>query len=242
MIDVHCHILPQVDDGPKSWDVAVEMCRLAAADGITHIVATPHANSSFAYDRQQHAASLQRLREVAGNALGLSLGCDFHFSFDNIQELLAHRESYTIEGGNYLLVELSDFSIPPATLSTLSRLISMGIRPLLTHPERNPILQRQPQVILEWVAAGTLVQVTASAVTGFWGRVARRTAEWLLEHDAVHVLATDAHDTCHRPPLLSAGRDAVARLRGSAVAEALVQENPQAIILGKELPYCPKLS
>lgn len=239
MVDIHCHILPQVDDGPESWEVAVEMCRMAAADGITHVVATPHANDLFAYDRERHLAALERLRDLSAGVVGLSLGCDLHFSYDNVQDLMAHPERYSIGEGKYVLVELSDFSIPGTFRRTLQQIIGMGVRPVITHPERNPILQQDPGPVLDWVHAGALVQVTASAVTGFWGRVTRKVANWLLEQQAVHVLATDAHDTVHRPPLLSGGRDAVAQLRGSEVAKALVHDNPQAIILGKELPYHP---
>ncbi|MFB3915667.1 MAG: tyrosine-protein phosphatase [Terriglobales bacterium] len=239
MVDIHCHILPQVDDGPKSWEAAAEMCRIAAGDGITHIVATPHANDSFVYDRQAHVAALERLRELSWGVVGLSLGCDFHFSYDNVQDLLSHRQRYTIDDTGYLLVELSDFSIPAGLGATFQQLIGMGIRPVITHPERNPILQQHPEQLLDWVVGGTLVQVTASAVTGLWGRLPRRAALWLLEHEAVHVLASDAHDPKYRPPMLSAGRDEIARLRGSEVAESLVRHNPQAIVRGEELPYRP---
>ena len=90
MVDIHCHILPQVDDGAKSWEIATEMCRMAVADGITHIVATPHANEQYAYHREEHAARLLELQKAAGEWPVLSLGCDFHFSFDNVQGALTH--------------------------------------------------------------------------------------------------------------------------------------------------------
>ncbi len=85
MIDIHCHILAEVDDGPKSWNVAQEMCRIAAADGIEHIVATPHANERYHYDRHYLAGLVHYLRQQVGSAPKLSLGCDFHFSYDNLQ-------------------------------------------------------------------------------------------------------------------------------------------------------------
>src|SRR5512146_484040 len=159
MVDIHCHILPCVDDGAKSWDIAAEMCRMAAAYGIRHIVATPHANSRYAYNREQHEATLERLRMASGNCLSLSLGCDFHLSFENVQDLMLYPERYTISGTNYLLVELSDYSIPPTLGATLQGLMSM-VRPVITHPERNPILQRHPEMVLEWAENGVLVQVT----------------------------------------------------------------------------------
>jgi protein-tyrosine phosphatase len=238
MVDIHSHILPEVDDGARSWDIAVEMCRIAAADGITHMVATPHANDIYAYDRAQHGTRLAKLREMVG-PLQLSLGCDFHFSYDNVQDALANPRRYTIGETGYLLIEFSDYAIPPFVGRAISDLLDAGLTPILTHPERNPILQKRPQDVLQMANDGCVVQVTASALTGRWGETARKMAHWLLKHDAVHVLASDAHDTRSRSPVLSAGRDAVEELMGYEVAQALVEGNPQAIVTDQPLPYFP---
>jgi protein-tyrosine phosphatase len=239
MIDIHCHILPETDDGASNWETAVEMCRIAAQDGIRHIVATPHANDEFNYDRSKHIDTLQRLREASGSDLHLSLGCDFHFSFDNIQDALAHHDRYVIGETSYLLIELAEFSIPPSMNTLLGRIMTAGLRPILTHPERNQILQRRPEPVLEWAREGCVVQVTGNSLTGRWGDRALKAAHYLLKHDAVHVLATDAHNTRSRPPVLSSGRDAAAKLVGNDVAKALVEDNPTAIIEDRDLPYFP---
>ncbi|HEV8525348.1 MAG TPA: CpsB/CapC family capsule biosynthesis tyrosine phosphatase [Terriglobales bacterium] len=239
MIDIHCHLLPEVDDGAKSWAIAQEMCRIAANDGITHIVATPHANDTYVYDPDLNQATLARLRELAGNTLQFSLGCDFHFSYDNLQQAQKEPGRYAIAGSPYLLTEFSDFGLSPQVSAAISRLRSTGVIPIVTHPERNLLMQRNPEQVLGLIDGGCAVQVTASALTGQWGETARRTAHWLLERDAVHVLASDAHDDRHRPPLLSPAREAVAKLCGPDVARALVQENPAAIIAGQPLPYWP---
>jgi protein-tyrosine phosphatase len=239
MVDIHCHILPQTDDGASSWEVAEEMCRIAAADGITHIVATPHANDVYSYERERHAATLAELRKRLGGKLEISLGCDFHFSYDNIQGALAEPARYTIGNTGYLLVELSDYSIPPSFLANLRQLQDAGLWPVITHPERNPLLQRRPEQVLDWVRQGMIVQVTANSLTGYWGRPARRAADWLLEHNAVHVVASDAHDPIRRPPLLSAARSHLAERNGEETAMALVEANPGAIVRGAELPYFP---
>jgi protein-tyrosine phosphatase len=240
LIDIHSHILPEVDDGPKSWDVAVEMCRMAAADGITHMVATPHSNDRYHYDHPYLTGCVRRLQEMVGDAPQLSLGCDFHLSYDNLQSVLAHPERYTIAGSRYLLVELSDFSIPVQIADCFLKLGDRGVTAVITHPERNAILRQTPQRVLEWVELGCVVQVTANSLTGFWGQRVARVATWLLEHEAVHVLATDAHDARHRPPMLSAARDAAARISGPEIAGALVEANPHAILSGQDLPYAPK--
>ncbi|HMK28182.1 MAG TPA: CpsB/CapC family capsule biosynthesis tyrosine phosphatase [Terriglobales bacterium] len=235
MVDIHCHLLPHVDDGAESWEIAVGMCRMAQQDGIRHIVATPHANDEFSYDRAAHAALLQQLRERVAGSVRLSLGCDFHFSYENIQDAMANPERYTIEDTPYLLVELSDFAVPPGISDSLLRFLSIGISPIITHPERNPILQRTPERILKWVDLGCAVQVTASAFTGRWGKKARQVAEMLLKRHAVHVLASDAHDLEDRQPILSAARDIVARLSSAETAAMLVEQNPQAIVNGEDL-------
>jgi protein-tyrosine phosphatase len=239
VIDIHCHILPQVDDGSKSWEMSLEMCRMAAGDGIEHIVATPHANDRYIYDRKSLGLRLDELRSK--NPLGprLSLGCDFHLSYDNLQDALLHPDKYIIENTNYLLVELSNFSIPININDGFAQLGRKGLTPILTHPERNPILQKNPERVLQWIELGCVVQVTAAVVTGSWGELAWRTAEWLLKRNAVHIVATDAHDTKHRVPILSSARDMIADYYGSEVAQALVNDNPSAIINNLPLPYFP---
>jgi protein-tyrosine phosphatase len=240
VIDIHSHILPEVDDGSKSWETSVAMCRMAAADGITHQVATPHANDRYHYDRPYLQGLVEHLQKLVGNALTLSLGCDFHLSYDNLQDVLANPARYAIEGSHYMLVELSNYSVPPQTTDCFWKLGDRGITAVITHPERNPILRENPQRVVEWAEQGCVIQMTGSALTGFWGERVRRVAQWLLEHDAVHVLATDAHDTEKRVPVLSSARDAAAEICSEEVADALVEANPYAIIHSMPLPYFPR--
>jgi protein-tyrosine phosphatase len=240
VFDIHCHIVPGVDDGPKSWEVAVEMCRMAVADGIEHIVATPHANDRYRYDREYLLRALDRLRELVGIPPRLSLGCDFHLSYDNLQSVIADPHGYTIGGTNYLLVELSNYSVPVQVTDCFLKLGDIGLTPILTHPERNPILQRSLQRVVEWAEQGCIIQVTGSSFTGFWGDKSKEAAEWLMEREAVHILATDAHDAERRVPILSTPRDAVAEFYGAELARLLVEDNPRAIVNGQALPYFPK--
>ena len=237
MIDIHCHILPEVDDGPKSWETAEAMCRMSAADGIEHIVASPHANDRYFYDREYLADLLRALQTRIGGAPKLSLGCDFHLSLENMQAAIESPERYCIGNGHYLLVEFSNFSIPPQVDAWFSQLREIQMTPIITHPERNPILQEAPQRVLRWIELGCTVQVTASALTGSWGTRTRQVAELLLKQKAVHFLASDGHDTERRPPVLSAARRMVAREFGEEVAEALVEGNPRAVVEDEPLPY-----
>jgi protein-tyrosine phosphatase len=240
VVDIHSHILPEVDDGPKSWDVAVAMCRMAAADGITHQVATPHANDRYHYDRTYLQGLVSQLQKLVGDSPKLSLGCDFHLSYDNLQDALKNPSRYAIEGTHYMLVELSNYSVPFQTTDSFLKLGDSGMTCVITHPERNPILRESPQRVVEWAEQGCVIQMTGSALTGFWGERVRRVAHWLLEHNAVHVLSTDAHDTEKRIPVLSTARDAAAEIVGNEVALALVESNPRAIINSQPLPYFPR--
>ena len=162
MIDIHCHILPKVDDGSKSWDMSLEMCRMAADDGIEHIVATPHANERYEYNRQHLASNLEYLRVLVGKAPRLSLGCDFHLSYDNLQDVFVHPQHYVIGSTRYLLVEFSNYGIPPQMTNYLQRFLDGGIVPVITHPERYPGLRNHLHRVLEWVGQGCAVQITAS--------------------------------------------------------------------------------
>jgi protein-tyrosine phosphatase len=230
VIDLHCHILPLIDDGPSSWEVTAEMCRIAAQDGIRHIVATPHANHKYSYDRERFASMLQTLRASCSDSLTFSLGCDFHFSYDNIEDALLHPQRYTIARSNYLLIEFNDFSLMPSIRQGIFRLVSGGMVPIVTHPERNPVLLDKPRHVLDLVDYGCLIQVTADSFTGHWGERPQRMAEWLLKSDAVHIVASDAHDAQHRPPILSAAYERVSILTNQAVAQALFVDKPGAIV------------
>jgi protein-tyrosine phosphatase len=235
MVDIHCHILPDIDDGSRSWEMTAEMCRLAADDGITHIVATPHANHEFAYDRKRYTEMLGELHDAADGKLAFTLGCDFHFSYENIQDALEYPRRYTIGDTEYLLIEFSDYAIPPSVQQDIFALRSRGIVPIVTHPERNQLLQKKPEMVLSLVEQGCLVQVTADAATGSWGKRSQSMIKWLLERDAVHVVASDAHDAVRRRPILSQARAAIASISDAQTAEALVNNNPAAIVEGKSL-------
>jgi protein-tyrosine phosphatase len=235
VIDIHCHILPEVDDGPKSWEICEAMCRMAAQDGIEHMVATPHANERYFYDRAYLTGLLQQLQARIGPMPQLSLGCDFHLSFENMQAGLQTPERWCIGSTRYLLVEFNNFGIPQPMDDWLAQMIEREIVPIITHPERNPILQKTPERVLQWAQVGCAVQITASALTGSWGDRAGQFARALLKKGAVHFLATDAHDTMRRPPVLSRARKKVEKEFGSDMAKALTEDNPATVLANRPL-------
>ena len=243
MVDIHHHLLPGIDDGSKSIEQSVAMVQMAMEDGITHIVATPHANDRYRYDRERNEALLQEFRNAlpgqVAAAMTLSLGCDFHLNFENTEDARLHNRRYTINETEYLLIELPDVGISNRIDEILYHLRIAGMTPILTHPERNATLQRTPAKLREWVENGLLVQVTAGSVTGNFGPTAEALAWSLLKANSVHVLATDAHDLERRPPLMSAARRLVAERLGTETATRLCVTNPMAVFEGKPLPEQP---
>jgi protein-tyrosine phosphatase len=238
MIDIHHHLLWGLDDGSTSLDNSIAMAKIAVADGITHIVCTPHANGHYAYDPQvvaEKIATLQQSLDSAGIALKLGRGCDFHMSYDNIQEAKTDPSRFSINGHGYLLVELPDYGISQALTETFYQFRLAGLTPILTHPERNATLVADTQRMVDWMRGGLLVQVTASSVLGNMGKPAQRMAHQLLENRWVHFLATDAHNTTSRPPKLREAYEAVAEKYGPDYAHALCIGNPLAVFMGKPL-------
>jgi protein-tyrosine phosphatase len=240
MIDIHCHPLPGVDDGARTFEMAAEMCRMAAADGVTHLVATPHSNYSYTFDPQVNRQLIAQLREAVGEKPCLLMGCDFHLSYENIQQCVQNSKTFTINQSSYLLVELPDQFIPEQLTRVYYDIQVGGITPIITHPERNALLQRKPELVHQWVANGCLVQVTAQSYTGGFGAQPRKFAEQLLDEGMVHFFASDAHDVKRRPPILSRCYQKVAETKGQEIAELLLCQNPEAVINGRPLPPQPE--
>jgi protein-tyrosine phosphatase len=235
MVDIHCHILPGIDDGSETWETTAQMCRVAARDGITHIVATPHCNGSYEYDRAHFTNMLATLSEVAGERLTFTIGCDFHLSPRNLEAAMNDPRPFAIGDTKYLMIEFDHQSIPGNASEMLMALVARGMVPIITHPERNAFLMKNLGTVQEFIKIGCLSQVTANAFTGFWGPHSKKTAEKLLQKRAIHIVATDAHDLHLRPPILSEARKRVGSLAGAAIAEKLFVQNPAAVVAGKSI-------
>ena len=239
MIDIHHHLLFGLDDGSQSLETSLAMIDMAAADGITHIVCTPHANARYAFQPEINQEKVEMLREKSGGKVTLGLGCDFHLSYDNIEDALKNRTKYTINQKQYLLVEFDDLMIPPGIADSFYEMNVADIVPVITHPERNLTIQRHPERMKDWLRGGCLVQVTASSLTGRFGRTAQAMTRQFLDKNWVHFLATDAHNTESRPPKMSEGYQFLEKHYGRETAERLCVKNPQAVFNGEELERQP---
>ncbi|MGH9743573.1 MAG: tyrosine-protein phosphatase [Candidatus Acidiferrum sp.] len=241
MVDVHCHILPGIDDGPEKIEVSLAMAESAIEDGITHVVATPHSSSEYHFDYLRIRELRDQLQVKIGGGLLLATGCDFHLNPENLAALRADAPRFCINQHDYLLVEFSEYSIPPSMDQTLHEIQLMGLRPVITHPERNAILRTQTERLARWVRLGCCVQVTAGSLLGVFGAGAQKDARRWLAGGLVHIVASDAHNMRGRPLRLRPAFDAVSEEFGEEKARALFVENPMAAFEGRELPHIPEV-
>jgi protein-tyrosine phosphatase len=238
MIDIHHHLLFDTDDGPKDLESAVAQAEAAADNGITHLVCTPHANSVWEFNPERNRERLAAIRERVGDRLTFGLGCDFHLSYENIEEAIEKPAKFTINQGSYLLVEFADFAIPESIVDTFYEFALRGMRSIITHPERNPLLQRSPERMADWLRADCLVQITAGSLEGRFGKQPQEMGWELLRRHWVHFIATDAHNLEKRPPQLRTVYEAVAKRFDEDTAHRLCVDNPRAAFdnqpLGKQ--------
>ncbi len=247
MIDIHCHILPGLDDGAADLEQALEMARIAQADGTTVIIATPHAFDGF-YNasREEILCATEKLnRELRLQGLNLRLlpGADTYVDFyiRNWQpdEPIPLAEAMTLnDAGRFMLLELPAYRVPDlAKLEMVIRTLrKQGVTPIISHPERNLDIQVHLSKLTRLIDAGALAQITASSLVGEFGRTTRRFAQKLLKSGLVHFLATDAHGIGSREPRLTPGFEAAVKLIGTENARKLVLDNPQAILDNRPLP------
>ena len=217
------------------------MIEMAAADGTTHFVGTPHCNDRFPFSLDRNRTLLEELRARTGARITLLCGCDFHLSYENVQAALADPRTFALNQGSYLLTEFDNFSIAPQMADVFYRLRGAGLVPIITHPERNPLLQKGDNKFLRKLAEmGCPIQVTAGSLTGRFGRMAKEVARRLFRERLVHLVASDAHDTEKRPPRLSDARALVEKEYSAELAQALFVDNPRAVIESQPLPHFPE--
>ena len=218
------------------------MAESAISDGITRLVATPHSNSRYKFEYAKISRLRDDLQSRLEGRLQLATGCDFHLDPENLAAVHQNPAPFCINQRDYLLVEFNEFSIPRSMDQTLHRLHLAGLRPIITHPERNAILRSQPERLAGWVRQGCFVQVTGGAITGGFGKGPREDALAWIGKGLVHFVASDAHNLTSRPLLLRPAYAAVRDQFGEKTAEALFLLNPLAAFEGRSLPCVPEVS
>jgi protein-tyrosine phosphatase len=241
MVDLHCHILPGLDDGSANMEESIAMAESAIADGITHVVATPHSSGEYLFDFSHVRELRDELQARVGDRLTIATGCDFHLNPENLGSLQKNPRQYCINQRDFLLLEFSEFSIPPSMDQTLHAIQLAGVQPIITHPERNGILRSRPERLKKWVHQGCFAQVTGGALTGGFGAGAQQDALRWIGEGLIHFVASDAHNIRGRPLRLQPAYDLVVDRFGQEKARALFQDNPLAAFEGRELPHVPEL-
>ena len=234
MIDLHFHCLPGVDDGPPDWDTAVALCRAAEAEGVTTIVATPHVlrDRWLNEDAAVRDQLLMKLNTLLGGSPAVLPGCEYYFSSDAL-ELWERGSAGPLTGlnrSNYLLVEFPALRIPEQAEAVLYEMAVAGVRPVIAHPERNLVFAEQPEKLERFVEIGALAQVTASSLTGGFGRAAQLAADEFFRRGLIHLVASDSHSLDRRPPAMARAREAARQRWGSEAESILFDATPSAIV------------
>jgi len=241
MIDMHCHFLPGIDDGPADLDTALEMARVAVADGVRFAVATPHIEPGrYFNDKNSIRHRFEDFRRALIRAdipLRVSMGSEVRLDLDVVAMFGREEVPFlgVANGYEIVLLELPPTHVPVGAARYIERLVRQHIRPIIAHPERNEAIIRSPAKLDPLLAAGSYIQITGGSLTGEYGRAVRRCARLLLRLDVFKVLASDGHDPLVRRPVLSPGREAAASILGMQAAQALVYQNPASIVFGKRL-------
>lgn len=233
MIDLHCHLLPGIDDGSPDMPTSLAMARAAVADGIVTTACTPHIfPGRYDNTRQTIEWSAQALRRALSEEniqLQIVIGADTHL-VPGLLDRLRSGEVPTLAGSDYLLLEPAHHVIPRDFEQSVDELLTAGYLPIITHPERLSWIGDYYEVFKRLSERGAWMQITAGSLTGRFNSEARYWGEKMLDDGLVHLLATDAHGTGKRPPLLAEGRRAAERWVGAEEARRLVIDRPQAII------------
>lgn len=235
MIDLHCHILPGLDDGARDLETALEMARVAVADGITDVVATPHAADGLyrtdAASIRVAVAAFRTALATAGLPLRVHMGSEVHVHPELVRNVAAGRLLTVNDAGRYILLELPVTSIPPYFADLLHELRTKGLTPILAHPERHAVLRDDPDRLAAWVEDGMLVQLTASSLLGGMGRRAKASAETMVRRRIAHLVASDGHSPARRPPQIRAAHDALLRIDPRSAAR--MSQNARSVLAGE---------
>jgi protein-tyrosine phosphatase len=243
VIDLHCHILPGLDDGPVNFDFSVAMARTAADAGIQVMVATPHVRDDYNVQADDIEAGVARLNDALSRAkVQLAVVTGAEVALAKAMELDdAALGRLCLGSGDYLLLESPYRSSEIDLEGILASVQDRGFKVVLAHPERCPIFQRDPDRLARLVNSGVLCSVTAGSLAGRFGSTVRSFAVELLSDGLVHDVASDAHDHLHRPPDLLSGFDAaeadIPGIRSQATWFTLTA--PVAILAGRALPRAP---
>lgn len=241
MIDIHCHMIPWVDDGAESARVACQMAELSLRNGVDTIVATPHCNlkgSRPNYRGRTYTEIFSMFRGLLIQhdiPLRVLPGSEVFVHSSNLRELLEEKRLVTLNHSRYLLVEFN-FQTPREELNTLLSMVrSYGYIPVIAHPERYAAVQNAPGIVMQWYERGYVIQLNKGSLLGRLGQSACDTAQYLLSNQIAHVVASDAHDVRGRAPGFHSLMHLLREFCPPDYVSLLVEENPYKIVTDQDL-------
>lgn len=238
-VDIHCHMLPGIDDGAADWQTALEMARMAVADGIHKVIVTPHQLGNFSQNRGADIRHLtQQFQQVLIEhriPLQVMPGADVRIEDGMIDGLTSGQVLSLGDLREHVLLELPHELYFPIE-GVLSELNRLGMTGILSHPERNSGILREPELLLPLVEAGCLMQVTAGSLAGSFGPSSQHLGEWMLSEGLVHFIATDAHGIKSRRPLMRRAYERVAKLVDEQTAQDLCVHYPALVANKQKVP------
>ncbi len=245
MIDLHCHILPGLDDGAKNLEEAVEMAKIAEKEGIERIVATPHLfRENFLNEGlgiiEEKRKELSRALEANDIHVELLSGAEVHIAHNLMEEIKKNRNYLVVNRSSYMFVEFPSRHVFSGYKELFFELMSESIIPVIAHPERNSVFVRNPSFLYDLVQMGSLAQANSGSLYGMYGREVEQAACRFLEMNLIHFIGSDGHNTNTLAPRLSEARERTERIIGKKGAMALVKDNPGAVLEDKEIPYQPE--
>lgn len=239
LVDIHCHLLPGIDDGAADLAASLDMARQQVAEGVTHVVVTPHQLGGFSHNVgpaiRQATAELQAELDRSGVPLRVSPGGDVRIEDGMIDKLVSGEVLTLADRGKHVLLELPHelyFPLGPV----LAQLRDHGMTGILSHPERNAGLLNQQSLVEELVDAGCLMQVTAGSLIGAFGDRCQAMAEAMAKRGTIHFLSTDAHSPVRRRPRLGQAMLAAEKLAGTEAARRWCSDYPAAVAAGGDVP------
>lgn len=238
MIDIHCHILPNVDDGSQNLEESIEMAKIAESEGITKIVNTSHYHLDFEYKMgKQLKEELDKFNNILKEKninVQVMLGNELYYTSDLIEKF-DELEFFTINESKYILIEFSPNNFPKNIKDIIYEIKIRGFVPILAHVERYTNIQEDINIILDCIKEGALIQLNASSIIGKNGKIAEATSKNLLDNNMVHFIATDAHSSTRRRPLIREAYDYILNIYGIEVAEKLFEQNALSVISNKNI-------
>ena len=238
MIDIHSHVLPGLDDGSKDMYETVEMLSMAAESGVTDMIATPHCNIQGTFENYYNNHYIQTFREVqkAINELEIPIrlypGAEV-FVTEDLPELMSGGKILTLNGGHYMLLEFAFDDTLEFANDMLEQVSAMGIRPVIAHPERYVFLQQRPRTAYEWCEKGYVLQCNKGSFTGRFGKRCAVVAYEMLGQNLVSVIASDAHSSSRRTPVLMDTYEELLDGFATDYLDILFEENPRRILQDK---------